>query len=46
MEKKGKEMEAMLLSECTAEEVKTAKEVLTKMYKKLYKRVNDQSNEK
>jgi len=40
IERKGKEMEAMLLSDCTEEEVKTAKEVLTKMYKKLYKKVN------
>jgi len=41
IEKKGKEMEAMLLGDCSAEEVKIAKEVLTKMYKKLYKKVNE-----
>jgi len=44
IENKGKEMEAMLLGDCTAEEVKIAKEVLTKMYKKLYKKVNDREN--
>lgn len=41
IEKKGKEMEAMLLSDCTQEEVRIAKEVLTKMYKKLYKKVEE-----
>lgn len=45
IEKKGKEMEAMLLSDCTKEEVKIAKEVLTKMYKKLYKNVNRRDSE-
>jgi DNA-binding MarR family transcriptional regulator len=40
IEKKGKEMEEMLLSDCTAEEVKIAKKVLSKMYKKLYKKVD------
>ncbi len=44
IENKGKEMEAMLLGDCTEEEVRIAKEVLTKMYKKLYKRVNDREN--
>jgi len=46
IEKKGKEMEEMLLGDCTAEEVKIAKGVLTKMYKKLYKRVNDSDLQK
>ena len=36
-----KKWRAMLLRDCTKEEVKIAKEVLTKMYKKLYKKVND-----
>lgn len=45
IEKKGREMEALLLSDCTKEEVKIAKEVLTKMYKKLYKKVNDRDQE-
>lgn len=41
IEQKGKEMEAMLLNDCTKEEVQAAKNVLTKMYKKLYKKVDD-----
>ena len=45
IEKKSKEMEAMLLGDCTREEVKIAKAVLTKMYKKLYKKVDDQDRE-
>ena len=46
IEKKGREMEAMLLNDCTVEEVKIAKEVLTKMYKKLYKKVDTINKEK
>ena len=42
IQKKGKEMEAILLSECTKEEIKIAKSVLTKMYKNLYKKVEQQ----
>ncbi|MDF1695392.1 MAG: MarR family winged helix-turn-helix transcriptional regulator [Saprospiraceae bacterium] len=42
IEEKGREMEAMLLSDCSEQEVKIAKEVLTKMYKKLYSTVNGQ----
>jgi len=45
IENKGKEMEAMLLNDCTKEEVRIAKEVLTKMYKKLYKNVNDKAHQ-
>ena len=41
IEKKGKEMEEMLLSDCTKKEVKIAKKVLAKMYKKLYKKVDE-----
>lgn len=40
IERKSKEMEQMLLNDCTEEEIKTAKKVLTKMYKKLYKKVD------
>lgn len=43
IEKKGFEMEEMLLSDCTKEEVKIAKKVLTKMYKKLFKEVYEQN---
>lgn len=41
VEKKAKEMETLLLNDCTKEEIQTAKMVLTKMYKKLYKRVDE-----
>jgi DNA-binding MarR family transcriptional regulator len=41
IEDKGREMEAMLLSDCTKEEVTTTKKVLTKIYKKLYNTVNN-----
>jgi DNA-binding MarR family transcriptional regulator len=44
IEKKGKEMEEMLLSDCTKEEVIIAKKVLTKMYKKLYRKVDEKLN--
>lgn len=46
IQNKGKEMEEMLLGDCTAEEVRIAKEVLTKMYKKLYKNVNEHQMQK
>jgi len=45
IEKKGREMEAMLLNDSSKEEIRIAKEVLTKMYKKLYKKVNDRDQE-
>lgn len=41
IEEKSKEMEVMLLNDCTEEEVEVAKKVLTKMYKKLYKKVDE-----
>lgn len=44
IEKKGKEMEELLLNDCTPEEVQIAKKVLTKMYKKLYKKVDENIN--
>ncbi len=44
IENKGKEMEELLLSDCTKEEIRIAKKVLTKMYKKLYKKVDDQKH--
>lgn len=46
IESKSKEMEVMLLNDCTKEEVSIAKKVLTKMYKKLYKSVNDRDHQK
>ena len=41
IERKSMEMEKLLLNDCTEEEVTIAKKVLTKMYKKLYKNVDD-----
>ena len=42
IQQKGKDMEAVLLSDCTKEEIKIAKTVLTKMYKNLYEMVDKQ----
>lgn len=40
IEKRGREMDEMLLSDCSEEEIKIAKKVLSKMYIKLYKKVD------
>lgn len=45
IENKEKELEEMLLSDCTFDEIKTTKKVLTKMYKKLYRKVDKDQNE-